>query len=131
MLRSEYNTRREAYILFIYIYMLYIYIILYIVRVLVDFSKPTNGKPPYIYSYIYIYIFIYIYVYIYIYAYALTKPPFCWSGWPASPPTPTTPFRTQNHIINFDKFEYLKFRRVEVRARTTHPPNLSRFEEFI
>ena len=74
---------------------------------------------------------MYIYTYIRIYTYALTTAPFFWSGWPASPPTPTTPFRAQNQIINFDRFKYLKFRRVEVRARTTHPPTLSRFVEFI
>ena len=41
----------------IIIYIICIYFILYIVRVLADFSKSTNGKPPYIYIYIYIYIY--------------------------------------------------------------------------
>ena len=53
MLRSEYDTRRGAHTLYIYTYYI-IYYILYIVRVLGDFSKLTNEKPPYIYIYIYI-----------------------------------------------------------------------------
>ena len=33
-------------------------------------------------------------------------------------------FCTQNQIIEFKQFKYVKFRHVEVRARTTQPPTL-------
>ena len=59
MLKSKQNTCYDLNIiqggeLIYYIYdIIYIYTYIYIVRVLADFSKSTNGKPPYKYIHIY------------------------------------------------------------------------------
>ena len=90
-----------------------------------------------IYTHIYIYIYLYIYIYkhiqIYIYIYisiciyiciyegtvlfGLVSPPL---PTPLSPPALRT--RPSHLHQNFELFAYLKFRRVEVWARTNHPP---------